>query len=96
MPTRLFDLNDRVALVTGSSRGIGAATARLLAGQGATVVLSSRKAEDLEKVRAQIEADGGQAVVMPAHAGSSEDIRRLVADIDAPQHSLEVMAVAVA
>ena len=91
MPTRLFDLNDRVALVTGSSRGIGAATARLLAGQGATVVLSSRKAEDLEKVRAQIEADGGQAVVMPAHAGSSEDIRRLVADIDARFGRLDIL-----
>lgn len=91
MPTRLFDLNDRVALVTGSSRGIGAATARLLAGQGATVVLSSRKAEDLEKVRAQIEADGGQAVVMPAHAGSSDDIRRLVADIDARFGRLDIL-----
>ncbi len=82
MPTRLFDLTDRVALVTGSSRGIGAATARLLAEQGATVVRSSRKAEDLDKVRLEIESAGGKAVVMPAHAGSSEDIQRLIADID--------------
>lgn len=91
MPTRLFDLNGRVALVTGSSRGIGAATARLLAEQGATVVLSSRRAEDLEKVRAQIEADGGKAVVMPAHAGSSSDIQRLVTDIGSQLGRLDIL-----
>lgn len=91
MPTRLFDLTDRVALVTGSSRGIGAATARLLAEQGATVVLSSRKAEDLDKVRLEIESAGGKAVVMPAHAGSSEDIQRLIADIDSRFGRLDIL-----
>ncbi|HEY0975537.1 MAG TPA: SDR family oxidoreductase [Solimonas sp.] len=91
MPTRLFDLNGRVALVTGASRGIGEATARLLAEQGAHVVLSSRKAEDLEKVRDKIVAAGGQATVMAAHAGVSADIQRLVADIDATLGRLDIL-----
>ena len=91
MPTRLFDLNGRVALVTGASRGIGEATARLLAEQGAHVVLSSRKAEDLEKVRDRIVADGGQATVMAAHAGVSADIQRLIADIDAQFGRLDIL-----
>jgi NAD(P)-dependent dehydrogenase (short-subunit alcohol dehydrogenase family) len=91
MPTRLFDLSGRVALVTGSSRGIGEATAMLLAEQGAQVVLSSRKVEDLEKVRARIEAAGGKAVVMAAHAGVSADIQRLIADIEQQFGRLDIL-----
>src|SRR5436190_1389083 len=64
MSTKLFDLTGRVALVTGSSRGIGEATAKLFAEQGAHVILSSRKAEELEKVKAKIEAAGGKAAVI--------------------------------
>ena len=56
MATKLFDLNGRIALVTGASRGIGEATARLLAEQGAHVIISSRKQEDLDKVAASITA----------------------------------------
>lgn len=80
MRTQLFDLDGRVAIVTGASRGIGAATAELLAAQGAHVVLSSRKAEDLEKVRERILAQHGKASVIPAHAGVSEDLQHLVAE----------------
>lgn len=91
MATQLFDLSGRIALVTGASRGIGEATARLLAEQGAHVVLSSRKADDLEKVRAKIEASGGQATVMAAHAGSSSDIQRLISDIDQQFGRLDIL-----
>ena len=45
MTTKLFDLNGRIALVSGASRGIGEAIARLLAEQGARVIVSSRKLE---------------------------------------------------
>jgi NAD(P)-dependent dehydrogenase (short-subunit alcohol dehydrogenase family) len=78
--TRLFDLDGRAAIVTGASRGIGAATARLLAEQGAHVVLASRKAADLDKVREEIVAAGGRATVIAAHAGISDDLRRLVGE----------------
>lgn len=91
MSTKLFDLSGRVALVTGSSRGIGEATAKLLAEQGATVILSSRKAEDLQKVMAKITGAGGKAVVMPAHAGTSTDIQRLIADIDKQFGRLDIL-----
>ena len=72
MPTKLFDLKGRVALITGASRGIGEATARLLAEQGAHVVLSSRKQADLDAVAVSIIADGGEASAIAAHQGDSD------------------------
>ncbi|MGH8445156.1 MAG: glucose 1-dehydrogenase [Solimonas sp.] len=91
MSTRLFDLEGRVAIVTGASRGIGAATAHLLAGQGAHVVLASRKAEDLDKVRDEIAALGGKASVIAAHGGVSEDLQRLVGDTVKAQGRLDIL-----
>lgn len=61
MSLKLFDLTGRVALVSGSSRGIGFAIAKGLAETGATVVLNARSAEDLEKARAQL-TKAGRAV----------------------------------
>jgi NAD(P)-dependent dehydrogenase (short-subunit alcohol dehydrogenase family) len=89
--TKLFDLTGRIALITGSSRGIGAATAMLMAEQGAHVILSSRKHDDLLKVQEKIIAAGGKASVMAAHAGSSEDIRRLIDDIAAQFGRLDIL-----
>src|SRR3546814_17153040 len=80
MSTTLFDLHGRIAIVTGASRGIGAATAQLLAEQGAHVVLASRKLGDLEKVRDEIIAAGGKASAIAAHGGVSEDLQRLLAE----------------
>lgn len=74
-----FDLTDRVALVTGGSRGIGAATAEVLAEHGATVVLSSRKQGDLDAEAGRINATfPGHASAVAAHAGREEDLKRLV------------------
>jgi NAD(P)-dependent dehydrogenase (short-subunit alcohol dehydrogenase family) len=78
MPTTLFDLSGRVALITGASRGIGEATARLLAEQGAHVVISSRKQEDLDQVAASIEAAGGKATAIAAHQGDSAALKHLM------------------
>jgi 3-oxoacyl-[acyl-carrier protein] reductase len=57
-------LEGRVALVTGSSRGIGAAIARLLAEEGATVAVHGRDRAAVDAVRAELEASGGRAIVV--------------------------------
>jgi len=59
----LFDLSGKVALITGSSRGIGRAIAMRMAEHGARVVISSRKLEACESVASAIRAQGGQAMV---------------------------------
>ena len=81
MSTKLFDLTGRVALITGASRGIGEATARLLAEQGAHVIVSSRKQEDLDVVAAAITAAGGKATAIAAHQGESAALKNLMAEI---------------
>ena len=74
----VFDLQERVAIVTGGSRGIGRAVALALAAAGASVVVSSRKQEGVEAVAAEIEASGGRALAMAAHVGDEEAVGRLV------------------
>jgi len=89
--TRLFDLQGRVALVTGASRGIGEAIARLLAEQGAHVVISSRKQADLDTVAASIVAAGGKATAIAAHQGDSAALRHLMDRIGAEFGRLDIL-----
>src|SRR5215207_7455747 len=74
-----FDLTGKTALVTGASRGIGAAVAVALARHGADVALNSRNAEALEKVAAEIGELGRRAVVLPADVTDVEAVRGMVA-----------------
>ena len=74
-----FSLTGRVAIVTGSSRGIGRATAELLARLGAKVVVSSRKAEACEPVAETIRAAGGSATVIACNIGRKAEVEALVA-----------------
>ncbi len=77
MPS-LFDLAGKVAVVTGSSKGIGRAIAERLAEHGARVVVSSRKEDACETVAQGIRARGGEAIVVPCHIARKEDLQALV------------------
>ncbi len=74
----LFDLTGKVAIVTGSTKGIGLAIATRMAEHGATVVISSRKAASCEAVAAGIRASGGKAEVIPCHIAHKEELQNLV------------------
>ena len=73
-----FDLTDKVAIITGSSKGIGAAIARGLAEFGAKVVVSSRKQEAVDQVAAQLRAEGFEAQGIACHVGDANQLRALV------------------
>src|SRR5213080_3916742 len=68
-------LDNRVALVTGASQGIGRACALVLAEGGATVALAARNREKLAQVAGEIEAKGGQAAVFPMDVSNEEEVK---------------------
>ena len=74
-----FSLAGKVTLITGASRGIGRAIALRLARAGASVVVSSRKLENVQPVADEIVAAGGQALAVQAHVGAAGDVAALVA-----------------
>ena len=78
-----FDLSGNVAIVTGSTKGIGRAIAAALCGAGSKVVVSSRKADACEAVTAEINREharnGGEAISIPCHAGHLDQLENLVA-----------------
>ncbi|WP_435115963.1 SDR family oxidoreductase [Halolamina sp. C58] len=72
------ELEGQVAIVTGASSGIGAATAEALASRGADVVLAARRVDELEAVEARIEETDGDALVVPTDITEDDDIDNLV------------------
>ena len=90
-PSDLFDLTGKIALVSGASRGIGAAIAKLLAGQGAHTIVSSRRQADCEAVVADIVAAGGSAAALACHIGELDQIEALFAKVREKHGRLDVL-----
>jgi NAD(P)-dependent dehydrogenase (short-subunit alcohol dehydrogenase family) len=92
MSTRdTFDLGGKIALVTGASRGIGESVARMLASHGATVIVSSRKADGCEIVAQSIVKSGGRAQARACHIGEPEQIHAIMNAIEAEHGRLDIL-----
>lgn len=86
-----FDLSGRTALVTGASSGLGARFARLLADNGAQVVLASRRVERLKELRAEIEAAGGEAHVVALDVTDNAGIEAAVAQAETMGGPIDIL-----
>ncbi len=86
-----FDLTNRIAMVTGASRGIGQAIAETLTAHGAEVILVSRRLESLETVAAAIREKGGTATCIAANMGALDDIETLFAKVGETHGKLDIL-----
>ena len=76
-----FFISDKVAIVTGASRGIGEAIAEMFANAGAKIVISSRKEENLTPVASKIKEAGGDVLAIPCHTGDETAVNALVKQV---------------
>jgi NAD(P)-dependent dehydrogenase (short-subunit alcohol dehydrogenase family) len=86
-----IDLSGRVALVTGASSGLGTQFAKVLAKAGAGVVLASRRVERLKALRAEIEADGGDAHVVTLDVTDRDSIKAAVAHAETEMGTIDIL-----
>lgn len=86
-----FRLESKVAVITGSSRGIGRSIAETMARLGAKVVVSSRKAEPCEEVAAAIRSEGGEAAVIPCNISRRDEVEALIANTKAQWGQIDIL-----
>ncbi len=94
--TETKPLSGRTALVTGASRGIGAATALALAEAGAHVILVARKVKALEEVEDRIHAVGGTSTIAPIDIAEQDAVARLATAISGRWDSLDILVISAA
>ena len=87
----MFNLKDKVAVVTGASRGIGKAIAIQLSEAGAKVIISSRKYNECEKVANEIKSKGFKAEVIPCHVGRKDEISNLVKETINKYNGIDIL-----
>jgi NAD(P)-dependent dehydrogenase (short-subunit alcohol dehydrogenase family) len=91
LDTSIFDLSGRVCLITGASRGIGEAGARLIAAHGAHVIVTSRTIEDCERVAEDIRAAGHSAEAIDCHIGDMQAMHMLFETVKARYGRLDIL-----
>ncbi len=85
------DLREKIALVTGASSGLGAQFARVLAVNGAQVILAARRVERLQELRAEIESQGGAADVVALDVSDLESIAAAIAKVEAENGPIDIL-----
>lgn len=91
MKNNTFDLSGQVALITGSTQGLGEASARVLAQNGAHVIISSRKPQACEEVAARFRSEGLRAEGFPCNIGHQQDIDAIYQHISSAHGRLDVL-----
>ena len=86
-----IDLSGKVALVTGASSGLGARFARVLADAGATVALAARRTERLKELRAEIDAEGGEAHVYRLDVTDLASVRGCIAQVESDLKKIDIL-----
>ncbi len=84
-------LQDKICIITGAGSGIGRASARMFAAEGATVVVADIRAEPAEEVAHAIEADGGRALAMTVDVGDEAQLARMIGDTIAAYGRIDVL-----
>lgn len=86
-----FSLQGKVALIVGGGGDLGKAMSNRFAEAGATVLLTSRKVENLEKVAADIIAKGGKAAAFASHLGKSEEVKKMIEQVKAQYKTVDIL-----